>query len=84
MPFVKINGITYDFDTLSDDIKNHLKHLAYIDGELERMSMQANVLRISREEIGRRVDADLLRMELNAPGVPTDAPPGLTPGSETS
>ena len=67
MPFVKINGITYDFETLSDELKNHLKHLAFIDSEMERLSLQMNVLRISREEIGRQLDSAVLRQELNQP-----------------
>ena len=65
MPFVKINGLTYDFETLSDELKNHLKHLAFIDSEMERLSLQMNVLRISRDEIGRQLDSALLRQELN-------------------
>lgn len=65
MPSVKINGITYDFETLSDELKNHLKYLAFIDSEVERLSLQLNVLKISREEIGRQLDSALLRQELN-------------------
>jgi archaellum component FlaC len=65
MPSVKINGITYDFETLSDELKNHLKYLAFIDSEVERLNLQLNVLRISREEIGRQLDSALLRQELN-------------------
>ena len=65
MPSVKINGITYDFETLSDELKNHLKYLAFIDSEVERLSLHLNVLKISREEIGRQLDSALLRQELN-------------------
>jgi hypothetical protein len=65
MPSVKINGITYDFETLSNELKNHLKYLAFIDSEVERLNLQLNVLRISREEIGRQLDSALLRQELN-------------------
>ena len=65
MPSVKINGITYDFETLSDELKNHLKYLAFIDSEVERLNLQLNVLRISREEIGRQLDSALLSQELN-------------------
>jgi len=76
MPFVKINGITYDFETLSEELKNHLKHLAFIDAEIERLGLQMNVLRISREAIGRELDSAVLRQELNQPQPAGEPPQG--------
>jgi hypothetical protein len=39
--------------------------------------MQLSVMRISREEVGRRLDLALTRQELNRPGpAATGAPPG--------
>ena len=77
MPHVKINGVTYDVDTLDDEVKSHLRALAFVDAESERLGMQLSIMRISRDEIGRRLDLALTRHELNRPGgaVP-DAPPG--------
>ena len=74
MPSVKINGITYDFDALSEELKNHLKHLAFIDAEIERLGLQMNVLRISREAIGQQLDSAVLRQELNQ-AQPAGEPP---------
>lgn len=79
MPHVKINGVTYDVDTLSDEVKSHLKALAFVDAESERLAMQLSVMRISREEIGRRLDLALTRQELNRP---TAAAPGLQPQAD--
>ena len=66
MPLVKINGVTYEADTLSDEIKAHLHHLAHIENEFERLTMQMDVLRIARAEIGGRLDRELLRAQINA------------------
>lgn len=74
MPHVKINGVTYDVDTLNDEVKSHLKALAFIDGESERLAMQLSVMRISREEVGRRLDLALTRQELNRPVAATPGP----------
>jgi hypothetical protein len=67
MPFVKINGVTYDVDAISEEVKGYLRALSFIDAELDRIGMQLSVLRISREEIGRRLDLALTRQELNRP-----------------
>jgi hypothetical protein len=74
MPHVKINGVTYDVDTLSDEVKSHLKALAFIDAESERLAMQLSVMRISREEVGRRLDLALTRQELNRPTAAAPVP----------
>jgi len=66
MPLIKINGLTYEFDQLSDEAKGHLRYLGFIDSELEQLSMRINLLKISRDEIGQRLDAALLRQSVNA------------------
>jgi hypothetical protein len=51
--------------------QNQRHHLRFrnaqrrIETEVERLNLQLNVLRISREEIGRQLDSALLRQELN-------------------
>jgi hypothetical protein len=66
MAAIKINGVTYETDSLSDDVKGHLRHLAHIDQEFERLHMKMDVLRIARAEIGARLDNDLLRSQINS------------------
>ncbi len=73
MPLVKINGVTYDVDAISEEVKGHLRALSFIDAELDRIGMQLSVLRISREEVGRRLDLALTRQELNRPDAPVPA-----------
>ena len=65
MPIITINGVSYEADSLSEDIKGHLHHLAHIDHEFERLTMQMDVLRIARAEIGARLDRELLRAQMN-------------------
>ena len=65
MAAIKMNGVTYETDSLSDDVKGHLRHLAHIDQEFERLHMKMDVLRIARAEIGARLDNDLLRAQIN-------------------
>lgn len=65
MPLIKINGLTYEFDQLNDEAKGHLRYLAFIDSELEQLAMRSNLLKISRDQIGERLDAALLRQTLN-------------------
>ena len=61
MPTIKINGLSYELDALSDECKAHLRYLAFVDSELERLSMRADMLRLARDEVGRRLDRALLR-----------------------
>ena len=70
MPLVKINGLTYEFNDLSDEVKGHLKYMAFIDAELEQLAMRQNLLHIAREQIGQRMDRALLRDSINQS--PTD------------
>ena len=66
MPLIKINGLAYEFDNLDEEAKGHLRYLAFIDAELEQMAMRMNVLKISRDQIGQRLDAALLRQSVAA------------------
>jgi hypothetical protein len=67
MPYLKINGVSYDVEALSDEVKSHLKALAFIDSEIDRMGLHVSALRISRDEIGRRLDLALAHQELKSP-----------------
>jgi hypothetical protein len=71
MPLIKINGLAYEFDTLNEEAKGHLRYLAFIDAELEQMAMRMNLLKISRDQIGQRLDAALLRQSV------AESPPEL-------
>lgn len=64
MPLIKINGLSYEFDNLTDEAKGHLRYLAFIDSELEQLSMRINLLKISRDQIGQQLDAALLRQSI--------------------
>jgi hypothetical protein len=64
MPLVKINGLTYEFDNLNEEAKGHLRYLAFIDAELEQLSMRINLLKISRDQIGQRLDSAILRQSV--------------------
>lgn len=61
MPIIKINGLAYELDTLGDEAKGHLRYLAFVDSELERLMMRADMLKLARDEVGRRLDRALLR-----------------------
>lgn len=65
MPLVKINGLTYEFDTLADEVKGHLRYTAFIDAELEQLAMRQNLLLIAREQLGQRMDRALLHETVN-------------------
>jgi hypothetical protein len=71
MPLIKINGLAYEFDTLNEEAKGHLRYLAFIDAELEQTAMRMNVLKISRDQVGQRLDAALLRQSV------AESPPEL-------
>ncbi|MEI7783736.1 MAG: hypothetical protein WCK08_05070 [Betaproteobacteria bacterium] len=70
MPLIKINGLAYEFDKLDDEAKGHLRYLAFIDAELEQLAMRMTVMKISRDQIGQRLDAALLRQ--SAPESPPE------------
>ena len=64
---VKINGVTYELDALSDEVKTHLRYLSFINSETERLTMQLNMLKVAREGIGKMLDLAMARHTLNAP-----------------
>ena len=66
MPLIKINGLAYEFDTLDEEAKGHLRYLAFIDAELEQLVLRMNVMKISRDQIGQRLDSALLRQSVAA------------------
>jgi hypothetical protein len=76
MAAIKINGVSYDVERLSDEVKAHLQRLSFIDAETERLHLQMDVLRVARDEIGARLDRALLHMELNQPTPTLAAEPG--------
>jgi hypothetical protein len=78
MPLIKINGLAYEFDKLDDEAKGHLRYLAFIDAEIEQMAMRMNVLKISRDQIGQRLDAALLRQSV------AESPPELAQKPQTA
>ena len=48
MANIKIDDKDYDFDTLSDEAKNQLVSLQFVDAELQRLNAQAAVLQTAR------------------------------------
>ena len=81
MPIIKINGLAYELDTLSDEAKAHLRYMAFIDSEMERLSMRADTLRLAREEVGRRLDRALLRETIASLSPDTAIKPESSAGS---
>ena len=76
MPLIKINGLAYEFDSLDEEAKGHLRYLSFIDAELEQMTMRMNVMKISRDHIGQRLDMALLRQSVaDSPVEFAQAPP---------
>lgn len=81
MTMVKINGVTYEFEQLSEEVKNHLKFLAFIDAELEQLAMRRSVLLISREQIGHRLDKAMVHQSIEQSAQAAQTPPDGTPAS---
>ncbi len=48
MPMVKIDDKDYDLDALSDEAKNQLASIQFVDAELARLNAQAAVLQTAR------------------------------------
>lgn len=48
MPTIKIDDKEYDSDTLSDEAKNQLQMLQFVDSELARLQAQSAVLQTAR------------------------------------
>lgn len=49
MATVKIDGVEYDTDKLSNETKAQLINLRFVDGELQRLQAQAAVLETARQ-----------------------------------
>jgi len=77
MPLIKINGVSYEFDQLGDEVKGQLKYMAFIDAELEQLAMRQNLLHMSRDQVGQRLDRALLRETLNQSPVDLTQQPQL-------
>jgi hypothetical protein len=82
MPLVKINGVTYEFDALNEEIKTHLKFLSYIDSEIERLKMQLGTFQLSRDHVGRLLDSAMTSYAVSQSpfegAAPVVAPPAGT------
>lgn len=48
MPTIKIDGKDYELDQLSEEAKNQLGNLQFVDAELQRVNAQAAVLQTAR------------------------------------
>lgn len=48
MPMIKIDDKDYDFDTLSQEAKDQLTSLQFVDQELARLNAQAAVYQTAR------------------------------------
>lgn len=84
MPLVKINGVTYEFDALNEEIKTHLKFLSYIDSEIERLKMQLGTFQLSRDHVGRLLDSAMTSYALNQTPFEGDAPNVPPAGTESA
>jgi len=89
MPLIKINGITYEFDKLTEEVKGHLRYLSFLDAELEQSHMRLASMRIAREEVGRRLDQALVHqsiiqstLDVESARMEVDTPEGLSAREE--
>ena len=48
MPNITIDNKEYELDTLSDEAKNQLQMMQFVDNELQRLQAQAAVLQTAR------------------------------------
>jgi hypothetical protein len=67
MATITIDGKEYDSDTLSDNTKNQLMNLNFVDAELRRLQAQAAVLETARQVYGRAL-RDSLGISTQAAG----------------
>lgn len=59
MAIIKIDNQSYDIETLSDDAKNQLASLQFVDAELQRLQAQAAVLQTARATYANALKAAL-------------------------
>lgn len=84
MPLVKINGVTYEFETLTEEVQTHLKYLSYIDSEIDRLKMQLGTFHLSREHVGRLLDTAMANLALNQAPFESTAAGAAASGDETA
>lgn len=48
MSLIKIDGIDYDVDLLSNEAKNHLASIQFVDGEIARLQAMVAALQTAR------------------------------------
>lgn len=63
MPTIKIDDKEYDIDTLSEEVKQQLQMLQFVDAELTRLKAQDAVLQTARAAY-----ANALKNKLNPMG----------------
>ena len=56
MPQVQINGKDYDVDSLSDDAKQNLASLQFVQNELKRLEAKVAVFKTSEAAYGRALN----------------------------
>ena len=56
MPQVQINGKDYDLDSLSDEAKNNLASLQFVQTELKRLEAKVAVFKTSEAAYGRALN----------------------------
>lgn len=59
MATIKIDDKDYNTDSLSDEAKNQLLSLQFVDGELQRLQAQAAVLQTARTAYANALKAAL-------------------------
>ena len=59
MPTIKIDDKEYDVDTLSDEAKNQLASIQFVDSELARLQAKAAALQTARMAYLKALQADL-------------------------
>ena len=59
MPTIKIDDKEYDVDTLSDEAKNQLASIQFVDSELARLHAKAAALQTARIAYSKALQAAL-------------------------
>jgi hypothetical protein len=59
MPTIKIDDKEYDLATLSDDVKNQLASIQFVDSELARLQAKAAALQTARMAYSKALHAAL-------------------------
>lgn len=59
MPIIQIDNVEYDSEQLSDNAKEQLTSLQFVDGEIARMQAQLAVLQTARNSYFRALKEDV-------------------------